>query len=404
MTPRARNKTNAQLFHWGIVATVVLTCAGILLPAVAATSPDHPLSQALLSTGACRTVLRQAIPALGPVTAGVTTGDGPSGELGTGRGLVDWLFSTLTGVSLGQPASFLAADLPLAQSSYAPAIIASGRAAHQSAAGGAGSGRPAGSPTSTTGATGLPVVPPRTGGTPGTGDLVPDPAAQLYRFGDSTPLVAIVHAHGQESYLPAVVALARADDPNADASRIESFTMDESVNMLRVGEELARYLATAHGIGSVQSRRIHDRHADGFRLGAYERSLETMTEILRRYPTVKVLLDLHRDAPGREHTTTTIDGVSMATIYVIVGTDRMLEHPNWEKNYTFARRLVATMEQMYPGLSRGILVRDERYNQHVMERSLLLEVGGQENTLEEVFASVHALGEVLARIAAEGFE
>lgn len=414
MKSRPRKARTVPLLYWGVVVAIVFTCAGIVLPAVAATAPGHPLSEVILSERTCRTVLHQAMPVLNHGVVASTTGSGVGTGPDAGRGVVSWLFTALTGVSLGQPASFLTADLPLAQSSYAPAIIASGRAAYHRASGSSGTGYPIGSPAvstgggavggGTSGGAGTPIGPPRTG-EPAAGDGASGGGtAQLYRFGDSNPVVAIVHTHGLESYLPAVVALARAKDPRADTSRIESFTEDSSVNMLRVGEELARYLATAHGIGSIQSRRLHDRHADGFRLGAYERSLDTMTEILRLYPSVKVLLDLHRDAPGREHTTTTIGGVSMATVYVIVGTDRMLENPNWEKNYAFARRLVATMEQMYPGLSRGILVRDERYNQHVMERALLLEVGGQENTLEEVFASVRAIGEVLARIAAEGFE
>jgi stage II sporulation protein P len=231
-----------------------------------------------------------------------------------------------------------------------------------------------------------------------------DQEALLYVYGTRDPVIAIVHTHGSESFLPAVQAMARARDPSADVSKLDSFSTDRSVNVVRVGEELARYLWAAHGISSVQSRRLHDLKEEGFRLGAYNRSLETMTAILRRHPRVKVLIDLHRDAPGREMTTTVLNGTPVATILVIVGTDRMLENPHWRKNYDFARRLVATMEQMYPGLSRGLLVRDERYNQHVMERTLLLEIGGQENTLEEVFAAVRCLGDILAQLFAEGFD
>ncbi len=380
------------------MALIALCC---VLPAGALIRPDGAAARYLLSSQNCRTVLRQAIPLLGvhlegPVPAEVTD---PAEANGAG-GFVGFVFGALTGVSLGEPASFLTANLPLARSTYAGAILASGREVD------AGDGQPGhggdlapGSPLPGSGS----PAPGVGSGLPGDG-VAEEGNAQLYLYGGRDPIIAIVHTHGSESFLPAVEALARARDPGVDVSTLEAFTDDRSTNMLRVGEELARYLSTTYGIPVVQSRRLHDAQADGFRLGAYERSLETMTEILRRHPTVKVMIDLHRDAPPRDKTTAIIKGVSTATICAIVGTDRLLDNPYWQANYDFARRLVATMEQDHPGLARGILVRDERYNQHVMKRTILLEVGGQENTLEEVFASVRSLGDVLDQIVAEGFD
>jgi stage II sporulation protein P len=352
-------------------------------------------------------ILREGVPLLNQdLVAGVSP-VAAEPEIGRPRGFSSWLFSALTGISLGEPASFLTADLPLARSSYAPDIIASGRlsAAGAGSGGTAGSGSSpgtgAGTGTSTSGPLPHPGPLPQTGVPEGD---VFDATALFRYYGGRDPLVAIVHSHGSESFLPVVEVLARAQNPQVDVSTLDSFTSDKSANMIRVGEELARYLATAHGIPVVQARSLHDLKEDGFRLGAYRRSLDTMTAILRDHPRIKVLLDLHRDAPGRAVTTATLNGTPVANILVIVGSDRLLENPHWEKNYAFARRLVATMEEMYPGLSRGILVRDERYNQHLMERTLLLEIGGQENTLDEVFLSVRYLGEVLARLFAEGFE
>jgi len=379
-----------------------------VLPAGALIRPDGAAARYLLSSQNCRTVLRQAIPLLGvhlegPAPAEVTD----SAEANGVGGFVGFVFGALTGVSLGEPASFLTANLPLARSTYAGAILASGREAA------AGDGQPGNGGDLAPGSS-WPGSDPGSGSNPGSGagvgsglpgdGVAEEGNAQLYLYGGRDPIIAIVHTHGSESFLPAVEALARARDPGVDVSTLEAFTDDTSTNMLRVGEELARYLSTTYGIPVVQSRRLHDAQADGFRLGAYERSLETMTEILRRHPTVKVMIDLHRDAPPRDKTTAIVKGVSTATIYTIVGTDRLLDNPYWQANYDFARRLVATMEQDHPGLSRGILVRDERYNQHVMKRTILLEVGGQENTLEEVFAAVRDLGDVLDQIVAEGFD
>lgn len=426
MSLSRRQRKQRAVYRWAVLALLAVIALSLAFPVQVLVAREGAASRRLLSSQNCRAMLGQAVPLLGAHLE--TGGVAPSGEAGvtgvTGeaggadgeggvRGIVGWLFGLATGVSLGEPASFLTANLPLARSPYAGEIMASGRelassarpasttsggaAGYPPSGGGLSPGAPSGQATATIPGSGAAT------GTPADG-VIEDQDAQLYLYGGGDPIIAIVHTHGSESFLPAVEALALAKDPKADSSSLEAFTSDSAANMLRVGEEIARYLATAHGIPVVQSRRLHDAQVDGFRLGAYERSLETMTEILRRHPTVKIMIDLHRDAPARDVTTAVIKGVSTATICVIVGTDRLLDNPRWQANYDFARRLVATMEQNYPGLSRGILVRDERYNQHVMDRTILLEVGGQENTLEEVFAAVHDLGDVLSQIVAEGFD
>lgn len=395
-------------YGWVAVGLAAALTLGSVLPG-AGLLGDGGLAEKVLTDQNCRLFLRLGVPLLG---AQLATGvaEPPDAAAGQGRegGLVAWVFEILTGVSLGQPTSFLTANLPLARSSYAGEILASGwRATTGTPTARAGDG---GQPSAVTGGglnpgqPGAGSRPPAWMGVPGEDSVMDEAGGQFRIFGSGDPVIAIVHTHTSESYLPVVTALAQAADPAVDTSTLEAFSTDSSVNMLRVGEELGRYLATTHGVTVVQCRRFHDLERDGFRLGAYERSLESMTALLRNYPTVSILLDLHRDAPPREKTTVVTNGVSMASIYVIVGTDQLLDNPHWEDNYDFARRLVAVMEQSYPGLSRGILVRDERYNQHVMARTILLEIGGQANTLEEVFASTHAVGEVLAQILAGGLD
>lgn len=392
------------LYRWTALAAVAMVVLGAALPLGPLLARGDVLER-LLGPAGGRALLRQAMPVLGLADGGPSgPGDGPGpGEAeglspSAAQGPVAWVIRLLTGVTLGEPASFLRADLPLARSPYAEAILAAGRGPAPGSGGGSGDtapsadagsggGTPAGPPSAETG------VPP---------EVAEDPDAQLRLYGRGSPVVALVHTHTSESYLPAVEALAKARDPWADTSRLEAFTTDRTANMLRVGEELARYLSAVHGLTVVQSRRVHDAREDGFRLGAYERSLETMTAILRRYPSVKLLLDIHRDAPGRETTTTYVGGVPTANICIIVGTDKLLPNAHWKANYELARRLVRAMAETYPGLSRGILVRDERYNQHVMAGTLLIEIGGQENTLEEVFAAVRCLGDALADLVAEG--
>ncbi len=407
-----RQRAQRAAYRWLLLGLAGLVAVAAVFPVGALVAAGGPMTR-FLTSGNCRAILRQGVPLLGVHLDGGQVPRTREPQDGAGQGgVVAWLFGALTGVSPGRPVSFLMADLPLARTSYADAIVASGRhsrAAGDSPAAGSAGGLPSGAGPGgglSPGNPGHSASPPTSRaetGVPPEG-LLDDETAQLYLYGGPKPLVAIVHTHGSESFLPVLAAMARAKDPGADVAALDAFTEDSSVNMLRVGEELARYLATTHGIPVVQSRRLHDRQEDGFRLGAYERSLETMTEIVRRYPSVKIMIDLHRDAPTRDKTTAVIGGVSTATICVIVGTDNLLDNPRWKANYNFARRLVATMEQKYPGLSRGILVRDERYNQHVIDRTLLLEVGGQENTLEEELAAVRDLGEVLAQILAEGLD
>ena len=410
MSLSRRQRVQRSVYRWGVLGLLALILFGLVFPLQTLVSRENSLSRVLLTSRNCRAMLSQAVPLLGlhletgglPGEAG-DTGSAGAEVSGASRGILGWLFRAVTGVSPGTPSSFLTANLPLARSSYAGAIIASGR----EASGPDGSGPPGSGQTGPGGGLSPGTEPGTPGGAPATGvpsdAVLDDQTAKLYLYGGTQPIVAIVHTHGSESFLPAVAAMAQAKDPGADTSGLDSFSSDNSVNMLRVGEELARYLAVNYGIACVQSRRPHDAQSDGFRLGAYERSLETMTEIARRYPSVKIMLDLHRDAPSRDKTTVVIAGVQTAAICTIVGTDKQLDNPDWQTNYDFARRLVAAMEQKYPGLSRGILVRDERYNQHVMARTILLEIGGQENTLEEIYAAIRALGDVLAQIVAEGF-
>jgi stage II sporulation protein P len=201
-------------------------------------------------------------------------------------------------------------------------------------------------------------------------------------------LVGLYCTHARESYLP---ALAGARDPE------DAHTLDSSRNMLRVAEELARTLSQEYGIGVVMSRRVHDRAG---KLGAYVRSQETVRALLREYPDVRFLFDIHRDSPGRQVTVATVGGRPAARIMIVLGSPYQVG-PNWARNRELADRVAGLMEQRYPGLLRKVLVADARYNQHLLPGTLLFEIGGVENTLEEVLYSVHLLADVLATVIAE---
>ncbi|MGB9826744.1 MAG: stage II sporulation protein P, partial [Desulfofundulus sp.] len=125
-------------------------------------------------------------------------------------------------------------------------------------------------------------------------------------------------------------------------------------------------------------------------------------------PELKMLLDVHRDAPSsnaaesRALTTTEINGQKVARIYLIVGTDRLgLAHPNWQQNHAFALKLQQKLETLYPGLSRGIKIDTARFNQHLHPHALLVEIGGDQNTLAEAELGARYLADAIATLLPE---
>lgn len=204
---------------------------------------------------------------------------------------------------------------------------------------------------------------------------------------DGTIIVGIYHSHNSETF-------SEVPGPRGD------YHLDgQNADIVTIGEELTNYLQQQYKIGTVHSKAIHDYP---IARQAYQKSVVTAEQILKTYPTIKFLLDIHRDSQARAITTTEIGGKEVARILIVVGTNRLgLAHPNWEKNYALAKKMVTQMEESYPGLSRGILVADARYNQHLSPGSLIIEVGSCENKKEEALNSIRLFGDVLASMLAE---
>lgn len=196
------------------------------------------------------------------------------------------------------------------------------------------------------------------------------------------PVVAVYHTHARESYLPEMGGkISQPDDAH---------TNDPSINTTRVGQELVQALQQL-GTGAVHSATVHD--AEG-KLAAYVRSEATVQSLLRQYPTLKVLIDVHRDSQLRPQTTMLIRGHLMAKIMVVLGND----NKDWRKNFDFATEFIAALEALYPGLSSGIYPKPGRFNQHYSPEALLLEIGGVQNNLDECLRSARAAAEALAQV------
>ncbi len=205
------------------------------------------------------------------------------------------------------------------------------------------------------------------------------------------PQVLIMHTHTTESYEPYVRT---SFDPTFNYR-----TTDNEKNVVAVGNVIAEKLEEV-GIGVIHSDAVHDYPSYN---GAYERSAETVKAILEEYPSIKVVLDIHRDAIGTESSITQpiveINGKEAAQVMIISGCDDgTMDMPNYMFNFRFACRLQEQMESMYPGLTRPILFDYRRYNQNLTTGSLLIEVGSHGSTLDQALYAGALFGDALAQV------
>ncbi|MDN5345440.1 MAG: stage sporulation protein [Clostridia bacterium] len=197
------------------------------------------------------------------------------------------------------------------------------------------------------------------------------------------PLVAIYNTHNAESYQPSE-GQAKFPGKNGGVSQVAAV--------------LADTLSKDYGIPVVRSTTIHD-YPDFPR--AYANSEKTLKRMLAENPSVLVALDIHRDAGLPAPPVAEIENQKVAQVLIIVGSDARLEHPHWRQNEAFGRRLAQKMDDVYPGLCLGVRVQEGRYNQHLLPRALLLEIGSDNNSLEEAERSARLVARVLAVVIEE---
>ena len=206
------------------------------------------------------------------------------------------------------------------------------------------------------------------------------------------PQVLIVHTHGSEAY---TMPPGQEYVPSG-----ESRTTDSQFNVVRVGDEIAAVLEAA-GLEVLHDAALHDYPEYS---GAYGRSLETVERYLEEYPTIRFVLDVHRDAisdgDGSPYKViSNVEGRSAAQMSFVIGTDGGgLEHPQWRENLKFAAAVQQELAERYPTLMRPITVRNSRYNQHLTTGTLLVEVGAAGNSLDEALLSARLLGNALAEV------
>lgn len=200
------------------------------------------------------------------------------------------------------------------------------------------------------------------------------------------PQILIFHTHGSEAY----------------ADSREGMTED---TVIGAGMVLARELRETYGYNVIHETTVFDRKEDGSddRNNAYNNALPVITQILEEYPTIEVVIDLHRD--GGDARTSVINGVSMAKVMLFNGLCRTKDgpityysNPNLEENLAFSLHLQITGNELYPGLMHRIYLKSYRYNMHLKEKYSLVELGTNKNTVAEAKAAMIPFAETIATV------
>ena len=211
-------------------------------------------------------------------------------------------------------------------------------------------------------------------------------------FSVDGPKVLIVHTHSSEAY---------TQEPGYEYTPTDVLrTQDAARSVIRVGSEIARILEDA-GIEVLHDTAINDYPSYD---GAYERMRKTIEQYLTEYPSIQIVLDVHRDAVeaadgGQAALTADVDGDACAKLMLVVGTDEGgLTHPDWHANLSNALKLQALLNRAAPGLCRDIDLRTERFNQHERPGSMLCEFGATGNTLSQALRSARIFAQALVQL------
>lgn len=127
---------------------------------------------------------------------------------------------------------------------------------------------------------------------------------------------------------------------------------------------------------------------------------ELIKNNMKKNPSIKYFIDIHRDSVSKSVSTVTINKKSYARVMFVAG----MKNKNNSKNLKFMEGLNNKIKKEYPGLSRGIYKKNYVYNQDVNSGVILIEVGGQSNTMEEVYNTCNALSKVLIEYIGEDYE
>jgi len=214
----------------------------------------------------------------------------------------------------------------------------------------------------------------------GKSEYIEDPSDEVAK----SPLVYIYNTHQLENY---------------SYKNLDTYNVKPNVMMAAF---ILREKLKDRGIEAVvETTNITDLlNVNGWNYGQSYKASKLMVESAKKdYPTVKYFIDLHRDSVSASVTKKTIDNKTYARTLFVIG----LENKTYEKNLELAKKIHQLMEKKYPGLSRGIYKKEGPgvngiYNQDLDPNVMLLEVGGVDNTIDEVLNTLDAFAEVLKEL------
>ena len=208
---------------------------------------------------------------------------------------------------------------------------------------------------------------------------------------NQSPTVLIFHSHTSESYENTEGYI--PSDPYR--------TKDSRNNMVSIGAHLAKCLQEK-GISVIHDTTVHDYPSYN---DAYHLSRKTVQQYLEAYPSITLVLDIHRDAyqdasGNQASNTVTVDGKEASLLMLVAGTDAGgSSHSAWRENLSVAVKLHTVLQKQYPGLCRNITVRSSHFNQDLSPGALLVEVGTAGDTRQEALYAAELLADGIARLA-----
>ena len=205
--------------------------------------------------------------------------------------------------------------------------------------------------------------------------------------GGSEPQILIYHTHSQEGFA-------------------DSISGDESTTIVGAGEKLAQILHDKYGYQVIHHTESYDKEA---RDDAYANALPDIEELLAQNPSIEVVIDLHRDEmPADRRLVVDMQGRPTAQFMFFNGLCRTakrgplesLENPYLDDNLAFSFQMQTAANEYYPGITRRIYLKAYRYNMHLRPKSLLIELGAQNNTVEEIMNAIEPLAHVIHLVLA----
>ncbi|CAH0140112.1 hypothetical protein SRABI96_00456 [Peribacillus sp. Bi96] len=201
-------------------------------------------------------------------------------------------------------------------------------------------------------------------------------------------VVEIYHSHNRESYLPYLKGVTNPD-----------LAYHSKINITKLGERMVEDLADK-GIGSSLDRTdiMGSLNNKGLNYTkSYQESRKSVQTAMANNKDLEYLIDIHRDSKRKKNTTITINGKEYAKIAFVIGGN----NPNFEKNAALANKLHKALEKKYPGISRGVMKQGGSshngiYNQDLSGNAMLIEIGGVDNTFEEMYLTVDAFSDVFS--------